>query len=81
MHMSKSLREKRARNKKSFSARLKQLRLASKLSQTELSYKLGAGGANVISRWERGRNLPPLEYLQKIALMFGVSVEDLIGED
>lgn len=79
--MSKSLREKHARNKQVFSARLKQLRLASKLSQTELSCKLGAGGANVISRWERGRCFPPLEYLQKISLMFGVSIEDLIGED
>lgn len=71
--------EHRARAKKFFSARLKELRLTAKLSQTKLSWRLGTT-KHLISYWECGKFLPSFYYLQKIALMFNVSVEDLVGD-
>lgn len=71
--------ELRARAIPIFSARLKELRLTAKLSQTKLSWRLGTT-KHIISYWENGKVLPSFYYLKKIAAMFNVSVEDLIGD-
>ena len=72
--------EKRARAKKNFSERLKELRKDAGLKQKELAFELGAG-KSIISDWESGRVLPTFYYLKKIALMFNVRIEDLIGAE
>lgn len=72
--------ETRARAKKFFPARLKQLRLDAGLTQFELGIKLGVA-SDKISNWERGYYIPRKCYLKKIALMFNVRIDDLIGAE
>ena len=71
--------ENRARAISIFSARLKKLRKDAGLIQKELAWELGVSRPH-ICHWERGKFLPTFYYLKKIALMFNVSVEDLIGD-
>ena len=72
--------ESRARAKKFFPARLKELRLAAGLTQFELGLKLGVA-SDKIGNWERGCYIPRKRYLQKIAAVFNVRIEDLIGAE
>ena len=57
---------------------LKYLREEKGLSQIELGKKLGLGEAT-IGRWERGRQIPNIEYLETLARFFGVTAGYLIG--
>lgn len=61
-----------------FSARLKELRTDNDMSQTELAEKLNLK-ASAISKYEKCITQPALETLKKIAKIFGVTVDYLIG--
>ena len=50
------------------------------LSQKQLAEKLNVID-KTISRWECGYGLPDVNLLPEIAIIFGVSIEELIGED
>ncbi len=67
------------RLKELFSRNLAELRRRSGMTQLELAEKLCYSDKS-ISKWERGEGLPDLPVAVKIAEVFGVSVNDLIGE-
>ena len=58
---------------------IQKLRKARGLSQKDLAEKLNVID-KTISRWECGYGLPDVNLLPEIAKIFGVSIEDLIGE-
>ena len=63
--------------RKKFSERLRELRLESNWSQTELADKIGST-QSTITDWERGKK-PSLEKVEKLADIFGVSVDYILG--
>lgn len=54
-------------------------RKLAKLSQIEFAEKLNYSD-KAISKWERGESLPDIVVLKKIADIFGITVNDLIGQ-
>ena len=56
-----------------------QLRKQNNLSQSELAKKIGAS-RTIVGNYERNSNTPSIEILLKIAKVFNVSVDYLIGE-
>ena len=63
---------------KDFSERLKNLRKSKKIKQSELAKILNVGRSTV-SMWETGMNVPSIDVADKIADLFNVSVDYLLG--
>lgn len=61
-----------------FSERLKELRKQAHLTQVQIAEKLGIGQSSYAD-WERGKKKPTQENLVKIAQVFNVSIDYLIG--
>ncbi len=61
-----------------FKERLKNLRKSKNLKQSELAKILNIGRSTV-SMWETGMNIPSIDVADKIADIFGVSVDYLLG--
>ena len=61
-----------------FGERLKDLREENNLSALKLSRDLGVDDAT-IGRWEKGKMIPNIIHLYRIAVYFGVSADYLIG--
>jgi len=59
--------------------RIKQLRIKNKLSQTELGAKLKLS-QQAIAKWEKGVSEPDAENISKLADMFGVTTDYLLGK-
>ncbi len=57
---------------------LASLRREQKLTQEKLGEKLGVSG-KTISRWETGVYLPPVEMLQALSELYGVSINELLS--
>lgn len=62
----------------SFGERLKKLRQLNGVSQVDLSKTLGVDKATV-SRWEKNQYEPDQETIKKIATIFGVTIDYLLG--
>lgn len=60
--------------------RLRELRVASGMTQTRLAAMLGVEPVTV-RRWEHGTEAVPVEYRVKVANYFGVSMAHLMGWD
>ena len=60
--------------------RIKQLRLAYKLNQVEFGRKLGVT-KQCVSNWENNNMQPSVEMLMKIADLFSVTTDYLLGRD
>lgn len=60
--------------------RIKQLRQSKNMSQGDLADLLGIT-QTAISQWECGRTFPSTEMLTRLAEIFGVSTDYIIGED
>ena len=60
--------------------RIKQLRLAYKLNQVEFGRKLGVT-KQCVSNWENNIIQPSVEMLMKIADLFSVTTDYLLGRD
>ena len=58
--------------------RLQKLRIKKKLSLQDLSLKIGVS-SNTILSWERGKSVPNIKYLQKLANVYNISIDALIG--
>ena len=59
--------------------RLREKRIQSGLTQTELAERLGyRGGANRVSDWEIGKHIPSLPLLERICAVYGMSVSGLL---
>ena len=65
-------------NMKEFCIRIKELRKEQGFTQKQLADKLQVSNSAVCD-WERGRTQPDLETLTKIATLFEVSVDYLLG--
>ncbi len=63
-----------------FSARLKSIRSAKGITQKDLAVLLGVGQTTV-ANYERGIRLPDSDKLSKIASLFGVTIDYLLGRD
>lgn len=61
-----------------FHERLRQLRQENAFTQKEIAEQLHCGGTTVAS-YECGRNQPNIEVLKKLAVLFDVSTDYLIG--
>ena len=59
---------------------LKQQREIAKLSQLELSKKVGISHQN-INRWERGEVLPNIDFCVKLADFYNITLDELVGRD
>lgn len=66
--------------KEVFANRLRELRIAKKLSQTELAERFGVQ-RQVISYYENGSRTPNIDFIYKIAQFFNVSTDFLLGYD
>jgi transcriptional regulator, XRE family len=60
--------------------RLKQLREAKNMTQTELSVRSGVS-QTYISDLEAGKKQPTIPIVKKLAAALGVSVSELLGEE
>ena len=60
---------------------LKKLRTEKKLSQSDVSKKLGFTSHNAYSHWELGKASPNVRDLDKLAEVFGVTVSELLFGD
>lgn len=63
-----------------FHARLKELRLQSFMMQKEIAMKLGVS-VRTFQGWETGRTEPNIAMLIKIADLFYVSIDWLLGHE
>ena len=61
-----------------FPKRLKELRMEKGISMTELAKEIGVS-AIAVSRWERGLQIPNIDYAVAIAKFFNVSADYLLG--
>ena len=64
-----------------FSEKLLQLRKSNNMTQEQLAAMLFVSRA-AVSKWESGRGLPNIDSLKAIAVLFGVTVDELLsGEE
>lgn len=61
-----------------FPKNLKMLRLEEKLNQQKLATLVGVS-QQCISEWENGKIEPTLTYLWKLADIFKISIDELVG--
>lgn len=61
-----------------FSENLKSLRKEMKMSQQDVSLKVGVS-QQCVSEWENAKIEPTLSFLWKLADIFEISVDELIG--
>ena len=62
-----------------FSERLKELRKAANITQTQLADKLNLH-PQTVSKWERGLSEPDISQLGEIAAALGITMEKLCGQ-
>ena len=58
---------------------LKSARIRAKLSQRDVSNKLGYTTAQFISNWERGISTPPIKDLKTLCRMYKVDFESTVN--
>ena len=61
-------------------ARIRVLRIAAGLTQDELATLVGVGAGQVVSRWERGLQVPRLNTAAAIAEALGAPMEALVSD-
>lgn len=62
------------------SSNLVSLRKTSKLTQMEFAEKINYSD-KAVSKWENGESLPSVEVLEKICEFYGITLNDIVGED
>ena len=56
--------------------KIKELRLASSMTQEQLASRLGVS-AQAVSKWESGTNMPDILLLPELSVIFGIRIDDL----
>ncbi len=56
--------------------KIKGLRLAASMTQEQLAQRLGVS-AQAVSKWESGTNMPDIQLLPELSVIFGVSIDSL----
>lgn len=59
-------------------ARIRSLRLSQSMTQEQLAQKLGLS-AQAISKWESGTNMPDIQMLPDLSVIFGVTIDELFA--
>ncbi len=59
-------------------ARIKKFRLACSMTQEHLANRLGVS-AQAVSKWESGTNMPDIQLLPDLSVIFGISIDDLFA--
>lgn len=59
-------------------SKIKQLRLSRSMTQEQLAQRLGLT-AQAISKWESGTNMPDIQMLPDLSVIFGVSIDELFA--
>ncbi len=59
-------------------SRIRSLRLSHSLTQEQLAQKLGVS-PQAVSKWESGTNLPDIQLLPELSVIFGVSIDSLFS--
>ncbi len=59
-------------------ARIKNLRLGCSMTQEQLASRLGVS-AQAVSKWESGTNMPDIQLLPDLSVIFGVSIDELFA--
>jgi transcriptional regulator with XRE-family HTH domain len=59
--------------------KITELRKTHNMTQMELADKMGIS-FQAVSNWERGNSMPDISKLPELALMFDVSIDELLGE-
>jgi len=57
-------------------AKIKTMRLAASMTQEQLANRLGVS-AQAVSKWESGTNMPDIQILPDLSVIFGVSIDSL----
>ena len=57
-------------------AKIKTMRLAASMTQEQLAGRLGVS-AQAVSKWESGTNMPDIQILPELSVIFGVSIDSL----
>lgn len=57
-----------------------QYRIGKKMTQEQLADQVGVT-RQAVSRWETGNSLPDLDMVKRLAQLFGVSTDELLGAD
>lgn len=65
---------------KNFPEKLKQLRLAKRMSQSEVGDVVGVT-RSAVQQWENGSTVPALEKLVELARFFNITLAELTGAD
>lgn len=65
-------------NNEKFPKNLKLLRMEEKLSQQKLASLVGVS-QQCVSEWENGKIEPTLSFLWKLADIFKISIDELVG--
>lgn len=60
--------------------KLKKLRIENNLTQDELAEKLYVT-RTAISKWETGKGYPSIDSLKQLAILFDISIDELISEE
>ena len=56
--------------------KIKQLRLGASMTQEQLASRLGVS-PQAVSKWESGTNMPDIQILPELSVIFGVSIDSL----
>ncbi|MES2518737.1 MAG: helix-turn-helix transcriptional regulator [Bacteroidota bacterium] len=60
---------------------IRNFRLKNRLSQTELAFLINIPSQSKISSWESGNSLPDILEAQRLARIFGLSLDDFINAE
>ena len=60
-------------------AKIKSLRLVASMTQEQLAGRLGVS-AQAVSKWESGTNMPDVQLLPEISVIFGVTIDYLLSD-
>lgn len=58
--------------------RIRSLRLSHSMTQEQLAQELGVS-AQAVSKWESGTNMPDIQLLPDLSVIFGVTIDDLFA--
>jgi transcriptional regulator with XRE-family HTH domain len=64
---------------KNIGTAIRNLRLKNRLSQTELAHLVNVPSQSKISSWESGNSIPDVLEAQRLAHIFGLSLEELVN--
>ncbi len=59
-------------------AKIKTLRQGKSMTQEQLAQQLG-GSAQAVSKWESGANMPDIQLLPDLSMIFGVTIDELFA--